>query len=241
MSSSSQTLFATTRWTLIQEAARGGQVEAREALEALIQTYWQPLYRYARRRGKSKEDGEDLVQGFFTHLIESEGLQSLHQEKGRFRTFLLSSFNHWMINEWKRASRLKRGGGVLTLSFDWENAETGLALDVGHEKSPDKLYDQEWALALLGKVVNDLEQLCVEEGNGVQFSALKSCLTTDSNRISYVELAQELVMSEGALRVAVHRLRKRYRGLLKDEVTRTLDSPALVEEEMQSLFAALSS
>ena len=233
-------MFATTRWTLIQEVASGGHADALEALEALIKTYWQPLYRYARRRGKSKEDGEDLVQGFFTHLIASEGLQRLEREKGRFRTFLLSSFNHWMINEWKRASRLKRGGGVLTLSFDWESAETGLALEVGHEQSPDKLYDQEWATALLRKVINDLEQLCVEEGNGEQFVALKSCLTADSARISYTELAKELAMSEGALRVAVHRLRKRYRGLLKDEVTRTLDNPALVADEMQSLFAALS-
>ena len=238
--SSSQTLFATTRWTLIREAACGGDAEAREALASLFETYWQPLYRYARRRGKSKEDGEDLVQGFFAHLTASEGLRRSQEEKGRFRTFLLSSFNHWMINDWKRSNCLKRGGGVTTLSFDWESAETGLSFEVGHEQSPDKLYDHEWALTLLGKVMDDLEQNCIEEGRGAQFEALKSCLTTDSDRIGYRSLAEELAMSEGALRVAVHRLRKRYRHLLTDEIARTLDSSEALADEMQSLFAALA-
>lgn len=239
-SSSPQTLFATTRWTLVCEAASGGHLLARRALEDLFQTYWQPLYRYARRRGKSKEDAEDLVQGFLAHLMASGGLSLSNQEKGRFRTFLLSSFNHWMINDWKHANRLKRGGGVVTLSFDWESAETGLAPEIGHERSPDKLYDHEWALTLLGKVLKDLECFCAEEGNSAQFEALKSCLTTDSDRIPYASLAEELAMSEGALRVAVHRLRKRYRHLLTDEIARTLDGPEALEDEMQSLFAALA-
>lgn len=231
--------FATTRWTIVADAARGGDAIATEALGALFRTYWQPLYRYARRRGKSKEDAEDLVQGFFGHLLEARALRDTRRDKGRFRAFLLASFNHWMINTWKRETRQKRGGGVPVLSFDWEEAESGLKLEPADERSPDRLFDREWALTLLGKVLDELEAACREEGN-VQFEKLKPCLTADSSRIPYASLAEELGMSEGALRVAVHRLRKRYRALLTDEIARTLSSPEAVEDEMQALFAVLA-
>lgn len=234
------TLFATTRWTLVQDAARGGDHGAVAALGALFATYWQPLYRYARRKGKSKEDAEDLVQGFFTHLLTADAFRGIDRAKGRFRSFLLASFQHWMINDWKHASRDKRGGGIAPLSFDWESAESGLKLEVADERSPDRIYDREWAVALLDKVLRDLEALAREEGGAEQFERLKPCLTADSSRIGYATIAAELGMSEGALRVAVHRLRKRYRHLLTDEITRTLSSPEAVEEEMQSLFAALA-
>jgi DNA-directed RNA polymerase specialized sigma24 family protein len=154
---SNPTLFATTRWTVVCDAARGGDSRAVEALGALFGTYWQPLYRYARRRGKSKEDAEDLVQGFLAHLIEAQALRGTERGKGLFRAFLLASFNHWMINEWKYASREKRGSGVPPLSFDWERAETGLKLESADERSPDKLFDLEWALTLLRKTLEDLE------------------------------------------------------------------------------------
>jgi RNA polymerase sigma-70 factor (ECF subfamily) len=232
--------FAATRWTLVQDAARGGDHGAVTALGALFATYWQPLYRYARRKGKSKEDAEDLVQGFFTHLLTADALRDIDRAKGRFRSFLLASFQHWMINDWKHASRDKRGGGIAPLSFDWESAESGLKLEVADERSPDRIYDREWAVALLDKVLRDLETLAHEEGGAEQFERLKPCLTADSSRIGYAAIATELGMSEGALRVAVHRLRKRYRHLLTDEIARTLSSPEAVEEEMQSLFAALA-
>ncbi|HEY1120626.1 MAG TPA: sigma-70 family RNA polymerase sigma factor [Haloferula sp.] len=231
--------FATTRWTIVRDAASGGDDVAKEALGALFHTYWQPLYRYARRRGKSKEDAEDLVQGFFGHLLEANALRDTSRDKGRFRAFLLAAFNHWMINAWKRETRQKRGGGVPTLSFDWEEAESGLRLEPADERSPDRLFDREWALTLLGKVLNDLEATSREEGN-LQFEKLKPCLTADSSRIPYASLAVELEMTEGALRVAVHRLRKRYRTLLTDEIARTLSSPEAVEDEMQALFAVLA-
>ncbi len=237
---SQPTFFATTRWTLVHDAAHGGDRGAMEALGALFATYWQPLYRYARRRGKSKEDAEDLVQGFLAHLMTADALRDTDRAKGRFRSFLLASFNHWMINEWRHASRDKRGGGVAPLSFDWESAETGLKPEVADERSPDRLFDREWAVTLLDKVLGDLEKLSEEEGNAGQFAKLKTCLTADSSRIPYAEIAAELAMSEGAVRVAVHRLRKRYRNLLTGEVTRTLSSPEAVEEEMRALFAALA-
>lgn len=237
---SRHTLFATTRWTLVREAAHTGDTVAREALGALLTTYWQPLYRYARRRGKSREDAEDLVQGFLAHLIEAHGLRGTDQAKGRFRAFLLAAFNHWMANDWKHATRQKRGGPTTTLSFDWQDAETGLHLQPADHRSPDLLYDREWALALLGKVLTDLEATCRAEGNAHDFATLKHFLTADSARIPYAEVATQLGTTEGAARVAVHRLRKRYRHLLTAEVSRTLATPAALEDELQSLFAALA-
>lgn len=237
---SRHTVFATTRWTLIREAACGGDSEAIEALGVLFGSYWQPLYRYARRKGKSKEDAEDLVQGFLAHLMAADALREVDQNKGRFRAFLLAGFNHWMINDWKRSTRQKRGGESPLLSFDWECAENGLQIDAPEGCNPDKLFDREWALTLLGQVLDNLESLCREEGNATQFQTLKPCLTSDSSRIPYAKLAGELGMTEGAARVAVHRLRKRYRHLLTEEIERTLSSPENLEEEMQSLFAALA-
>lgn len=235
------TFFATTRWTLVRDAARGGDTLAVEALGSLIRTYWQPLYRYARRKGKAAEDAEDLVQGFLAHVIEARALRETDHTKGRFRAFLLASFQHWMINEWKRETRGKRGGGAIPLSFDWQSAETGLHLEPADDQSPDKLYDREWALALLGKVLAELETTCRAEGGAVQFESLKPCLTADSARIPYADIARQLGTTEGAARVAVHRLRKRYRHLLTAEISRTLATPDAVEEEMRSLFAALAS
>ncbi len=240
MAMSASTFFATTRWTLVREAARGGDALAVEALGSLVRSYWQPLYRYARRKGKAPEDAEDLVQGFFAHVVEARALKGTDHAKGRFRAFLLASFQHWMINEWKRETRAKRGGGMATLSLDWPSAETGLHLEPADHLTPDKLYDREWALALLAKVLVDLEAECHAEGGAAQFDILKPCLTADSTRIPYAELAGKLDLTEGAARVAVHRLRKRYRHLLTSEISRTLASPDAVEEEMRSLFAALA-
>ena len=234
------TFFATTRWTLVVDAARGAETAAVDALGELVRTYWQPLYRYARRKGKSKEDAEDLVQGFMLHLIEARSLDSADRDKGRFRAFLLACFNHWMTNEWRHATRQKRGGGQTVLSFDWESAETGLRLDVADERGPGHHFDREWALALLAKVLDELEATSRAEGNAEQFEHLKPCLTADSQKIPYAEIGTDLGVTEGALRVAVHRLRKRYRTLLTAEITRTLASSDSVEDEMHALFAALS-
>ncbi|BDS08309.1 RNA polymerase subunit sigma-24 [Oceaniferula spumae] len=234
------TLFATTHWTLVVDAARSSETAAVDALGELVQTYWRPLYRYARRKGKSKEDAEDLVQGFMLHLIEAKSLESADRSKGRFRAFLLACFNHWMSNEWRHATRQKRGGGQHILSFDWESAESGISLDPPDGRSTEFHYDREWALALLEKVLTELEATSRAEGSIEQFELLKPCLTADSRNISYVDIASRLNVGEGALRVAVHRLRKRYRKLLTDEISRTLVSHDSLDEEMHALFSALS-
>jgi RNA polymerase sigma-70 factor (ECF subfamily) len=217
-------VFATTRWTLIGHAADGAQSLA--ALGELLTIYWQPLYRYARRVGKSREEAEDLVQGFMERLIENESLRHPDPAKGRFRTFLLASFNHWMINEWKRGAREKRGGGFFHVPFDWQHAEDGFAQEPIDPRSPDRHYDREWALALLDATLNRLEDICRAEGGALAFGFLKPCLTADTERISYQELSASLSLSEGAARVAVHRLRKRYRQLLREEISRTLSDPS---------------
>lgn len=237
---SQPTSFSTTRWTLVFAAARGGDTMAVAALGSLFGTYWQPLYRFARRKGKSREDAEDLVQGFLTYLTQTRGLQGIDRAKGRFRSFLLTSFTHWMVNEWRRASREKRGGGAVLLSLDWEGAETGLKLEPADGRSPDYWFDREWALSLLDQVLRTLEAACRAEDCAEQFEAIKPCLSADSARIPYAKLAADLNLTEGALRVAVHRLRKRYRTLLKEEIARTLATPAAVEDEMQALFSILA-
>jgi len=196
-----------------------------EALEVLFGTYWQPLYRYLRRSGHSEPDAQDLVQGFIAHLLGHNGLHLVDRTKGRFRAFLLG---------WQRKHRLKRGGFATHLSIDWKCAETGLGIDPIDPRSPDLLYDRDWALALLDKVLNDLER---EEKD---FDRWKPFLSLSAGYLSYVEIAVQFGLSEGAARVAVHRLRKLYRKRLRQEISRTLAGPEMIEDEMRALFAALS-
>jgi len=235
-SDSQPTLFVTTRWTVVCEAANGGDAEAVSALNALFATYWQPLYRYVRRTGQEATDAEDLVQGFIAHLLEHDGLRRVDRTRGRFRAFLLGSLKNFMANEWHREHRQKRGGFATHLSLDWRSAETGLGLDPADLRSPDLLYDRDWALALLDKVLSDMEH----EEKGLDFVRWKPFLSMSSAHISYAEVATGFQLSESAARVAVHRLRKRYRQRLRDEIARTLENGELVEDEMRALFAALA-
>jgi RNA polymerase sigma-70 factor (ECF subfamily) len=228
------TRFLTTRWTLVGRAAGAGETEARQALGDLFGIYWKPLYRYVRRTGKSAEDAEDLVQGFFEHLVAGDGLRLADRDRGRFRAFLLGTLKNFMATEWRREHRLKRGGFAPHLSLDWTDAETGLHLDAGDGRSPDRLYDREWAMALLDKVLDDLER---EEP---EFARWKPYLSLSRERLPYAEIARRFDMREGAVRVAVHRLRKRYRDRLREEIAGTLAESSMVDDEMRALFAALT-
>ena len=234
MSARESTLFATTRWTLVCDAARGGDTGAVGALGDLFGTYWPPLYRYVRRLGRTAQDAEDAVQGFFAHLLSHDGLRLADRDQGRFRAFLLGSLKNYMANEWRREHRLKRGGFATHLSIDWKEAETGLGTEPEDRRSPDRLYDRDWAVALLDKV---LDELASEEKD---FAFWKPFLSISGDRLSYAAIAADSGLTEGAARVAVHRLRKRYRQRLREEISRTLADEQLVEEEMRSLFAALS-
>lgn len=234
MKSPQTTFFATTRWTVVREAAQGGDEEASEALGILFRTYWQPLYRYVRRRGKAPADAEDLVQGFFAKLLGNDGLRLVDQDRGRFRAFLLAGLKNYMAGDWQHENRLKRGGDVLVLSLDWEAAETGLKLEPRDDRSPDRLFDRDWALALLDSVLDELAS------SEPDFARWKPWLSLRGSTLPYSQIAKETGMTEGAARVAVHRLRKRYRDTLRRALARTLDSEEWVEDEMRALFAALS-
>jgi RNA polymerase sigma factor (sigma-70 family) len=239
-SSAPDDIFATTHWTVVVAAGKRHTPQSDNALEELCRTYWFPLYAYVRRRGHTKEDAEDLTQAFFARFLAKNYLAGLSAERGRFRAFLLASLKHFLINEWKKSQRLKRGGGEKLLSLDWQTADTQFQVAATAEPSPDKAFDREWALALLTKVIERLRMECESDGKAKLFGQLKIFLTAGKGELSHAEAAKRLGMDETAVRVAVHRLRKRYRILLRDEIAQTLADAADVDEEMRALFGAFA-
>ena len=233
-------VFATTHWTVVLAAGQRHTPQADGALEELCRTYWFPLYAYVRRRGHTKEDAEDSVQAFFARFLEKNYLAGLSAERGRFRAFLLASLKHFLINEWKKSQRLKRGSGETLLSLDWQTADTKFQVVSTSEPGPDQAFDREWALALLAKVIERLQSECAADGKATLFAQLKVFLTTGKGESAQRDVAQALGLEEGAVRVAIHRLRKRYRQLLRDEIAHTLSDAAMVDEEMRALFGAFA-
>jgi RNA polymerase sigma factor (sigma-70 family) len=235
---SSGDFFATTRWTVVLAAGQHSSPQAARALEELCRAYWYPLYAYVRRRGHSKEDAEDLTQTFFARFLEKNYLDGLSAERGRFRAFLLAALKHFLANEWDKSQRQKRGGQVTHLSLDWQSADTHFHVAASTELSPDAAYDREWAIALLAQVIERLRNECAAENKSNQFETLKPYLMLGKSAIPYGEAAAALGLNEGAVRVAVHRLRKRYRELLREEIAQTLSNPVMIEEEMRALLGA---
>ncbi len=230
-------IFATTRWTVVVAAGRKSDTQARQALEELCRTYWYPLYAYVRRQGHAKEDAEDLTQTFFARFLEKNYLAGVERERGKFRAFLLASLKHFLANEWDKAQAQKRGGGTELLSLDWQSADERYRIDPADRLSPDKLFDRAWAVMLLERVIGRLREECPDHR---QFEQLKPFLTVGKSAIPYRQVAANLNLSEEAVRVAVHRLRRRYRELLRAEIAQTLAEPGLVEEELRALFAAFA-
>jgi RNA polymerase sigma factor (sigma-70 family) len=222
------------------EAGRRAAPQADRALDELCRAYWFPLYAYVRRRGYSREDAEDLTQAFFARFLERNYLEGLSAERGRFRAFLLAALKHFLANEWDRTQRIKRGGGASHLSLDWQTADAQFQLAGPAGLNPDRAYDREWAVALLARVIERLREECAAEGKSKHFEALKVFLTAGKGELPHATAAEALGMEEGAARTAVHRLRKRYRTLLRDEVGQTLANPVQVEEEMRVLFKAFA-
>ncbi len=231
-------IFATTHWTVVLAAGNRSTPQSDGALEELCRTYWFPLYAYVRRRGHTKEDAEDLTQAFFARFLEKNYLDGLSVERGRFRAFLLASLKYFLANEWDKSQRQKRGGGAVPLSLDWQTADTQFQVAATNEPSPDKAFDREWALALLAKVIERLQNECAADGKANLFEQLKIFLTAGKGVLSHADAAKILNMDETAVRVAVHRLRKRYRILLRAEISQTLADESQVDEEMQALFGA---
>jgi RNA polymerase sigma-70 factor (ECF subfamily) len=230
--------FATTRWTVVLAAGRTETPQSRQALEDLCASYWYPLYAYIRHQGHSKEDAEDLVQGFFARFLEKNYLSGLSSAKGKFRAFLLASLKHFLANEWDRKNRQKRGGAATHLSLDWQNADSRYQIEPADLSSPDKIYDRAWAVTLLERVVRRLQEETAAGTKSRLFERLKPFLMPDAGAAPYAQVAAELNMSEGALRVTVHRVRRRYRELLREEIVQTLSEPGEIAEEMRSLQAA---
>lgn len=233
-------IFATTHWTVVLAAGQRHTPESDHALEELCRIYWFPLYAYVRRRGHTKEDAEDLVQAFFARFLAKNYLQGLNAERGRFRAFLLAALKHFLANEWDKSQRQKRGGGVAHLPLDWQTADTQFQLAASVDLNPEQAFDREWAVALLARVIERLRAQCAAQDLARMFEVLKPFLTVGKSAIPYPEAAAQLGFSENAVRSAVHRLRRRYRELLREEIAQTLSDPANVAEEMQALFSAFA-
>ncbi|MFT3992094.1 MAG: sigma-70 family RNA polymerase sigma factor [Luteolibacter sp.] len=232
--------FATTRWTLVRAAGEASSPLAQEALETLCSAYWFPLYAYIRRCGFSKEDAEDLTQAFFAKLLSRQDFSELLQENGRFRAFLLASLKHFLSNERDYRNRQKRGGNLTHFPLDWQTADARFEISDSNQPSPDQIFDREWATTLLQRVLHQLRNEWIAEGKAERFEHLKIFLTVPKDELSCARKAKELGMEEGALRVAIHRLRKRYRSLLRDEISHTLSNPAMAENELNTLMSAFS-
>ncbi len=224
---------------MVLTAGGGDTTGARHALEKLCQTYWYPLYAYVRRRGFSPPDAEDLTQEFFARFLEHDWVASADREKGRFRTFLLSAMTHFLANEWDKARAQKRGGGVPLLPLELGTAETRYCREPADSVTPEQHFERRWALALLETATSRLGAEYKEEGKGELFAALNPCLVGDRATQPYEELAKKLGLSEAAVKSAVHRLRQRYRQLLREEIAHTVASAAEVDEELRHLIAVL--
>jgi len=232
--------FAATRWSVVRAAGGCNSQQRTQALEHLCQTYWQPLYAYVRRRGSSPADAQDLTQEFLAQLLGGGALAGVAPEKGRFRAFLLAAVKHFLANAHDRRMAAKRGGDAVHLSLDAEEAEIRYQRAATAALQPDRLFDRQWALTVLDLALERLRADYDTTEKLRLFEGLKGVLTADADALGYAALGQKLCMSEGAVKVAVHRLRKRYRETLKAEIADTVESPALVEEELQSLMAAFS-
>ena len=233
-------LFVTTHWSVVLAAGHNDTTRARDALAHLCKAYWYPLYAYARRRGCSAQDAQDLTQEFFARLLEGNWVAKADRHRGRFRSFLLSAMKHFMANEWDKAQTQKRGGGQPVLSLDDDSAEDRYRLEPAEKATPESLFEQGWALTLLDSVLARLEEEYRRDGKQALMEAMRPALTADREAIDYTEMAHKLGMTEAAARVAVHRLRQRYRQLIRAEVASTVASPEEVEAEMHHLFQVLT-
>jgi RNA polymerase sigma factor (sigma-70 family) len=235
-----QPVFVTTHWSVVLTAGRSDTTRARDALARLCQTYWYPLYAYVRRRGYSPPDAEDSTQEFFARLLAHNWVGRADREKGRFRSFLLTAMKRFLADEWDKARAQKRGGGVPLVPLQFDTAETRYGMEPVDNVTPEQSFERRWALTLLDEVLKQLRAEYQQEGKTELFAELNPCLIGDRTAQPYAELAEKLGVSEGAVKSAVHRLRQRYRQLLRDEIAQTVDGPGEVDEELHHLFAVLA-
>lgn len=233
--------FAATEWSVVRAAGQSCEHEARQALETLCQMYWQPLYAYVRRRGYNVEEAQDLTQGFFTSILTRNSLRGVEQQRGKFRAFLLGAMKHYLAEEWNRAHAHKRGGTAAVTSLDFEKAESRYRIEPVDKMTPERIYERRWAGELLNRAVAQLEREFYNSPDAKLFRAIKPLLLGERLQDNYSRIAQELGLSEGALKVAIHRMRKRYRHLVRQEVARTVSRPEEIDEEIRYLLEVLGS
>jgi RNA polymerase sigma-70 factor (ECF subfamily) len=230
--------FEHTRWSIVLAAQNTDDTtRARDALGKLCGTYWYPLYAFVRRAGTSPHDAQDLTQEFFARLLEKNWLEAVDREKGKFRSWLLAAMKNFLAKEWRDAHRMKRGGEAAAVSLDADSAEERYGREPADNVTPEQIYDRRWAFDLLDRGLARLETDFAAAGKAAQFAALKFCLSGE--KVPLAEVAAQLGTSEGAVKVAVHRLRERYRELIREEIAETVAKSADVDAELAELFAAL--
>jgi RNA polymerase sigma factor (sigma-70 family) len=232
-------VFRTTQWSMVINAGSDDSILAATALEQLCQRYWYPLYACVRRSGYSHADAADLTQSFFARMLEMKSLAGLAPGVARFRSFLLTALKHFVINEWQSAHRLKRGGGKQIVSLD-ESADALYRAEPSHDISPDKLFEKRWALSIIETALGKLRAEFVASENPALFEVLKPALSGEKLEKGYAEVAAAFGLSEGAVKVAVHRMRKRFGEVLRAEVVETIRDPSEVDDEVRYLIQALS-
>jgi RNA polymerase sigma-70 factor (ECF subfamily) len=232
--------FATTHWSVILAAADSSSPQHERALSTLCHAYWFPLYAYLRRHGYDPHQAEDYTQGFFAAILERQGLRRADPKYGKFRSFLLASLKNFLSDEWDRARARKRGGDKKTLSLDLDAAESRYAREPARRLSPEKLFERSWALTVLKQAMDRLKAESTTPDKQRLFDRLKVYISAETDAAAYRQVAAELDMTEGAVKVAVHRLRRRYRELVRDEIAQTVTTEAQVDEEIRDLFAALA-
>jgi RNA polymerase sigma-70 factor (ECF subfamily) len=230
--------FLTTHWSVIRDAGNPESPDYRAALSTLCETYWYPLYAYLRGYGCDPDEAEDLTQGFFARMLDKDDFQLADPERGKFRSFLLASLKHFTANERKSAKRLKRGGGATLVPIDVNDAERHYAQEAVDDITPEKLFERSWAVNVLEQAMDRLQDEWKRSEKAAQFEALKGYLTPGKESTTYREIAQSLDMKEGAVKVAVHRLRRAYRAQLRAVIAETVATEDDVEEEIRDLFGA---
>jgi RNA polymerase sigma-70 factor (ECF subfamily) len=232
--------FVTTQWNVVLLASKADSPGSAEALQELCRAYWYPLYAYVRRRGHGPEDAQDLTQEFFARLLEKNWLAEIEPEGGRFRSFLLVALNRFLANEYDRARAAKRGGRHVLVPLQTGEEETRYLQEPATDETPEKVFERRWALAVLDAALKRLRDEMLATGKARQHELLSQFLSREAGPGDYAQVGAALGLSSGAVGVAVHRLRQRYRELVREEIGRTVSSPTQIGEELRHLFAALS-
>lgn len=231
--------FRTTHWSVVLAAAEGDSQKRQDSLAALCQTYWYPLYAFVRRQGRSPQEAEDLTQDFFARLIQKNGFASVRRENGRFRSFLLASLRNFLANDWDRNHAAKRGGQHVIISLDDQSAEERYVREPSHHATPEIVFEQSWALTVIDSVLRQLRSEYAEAGKSALFEAIHSYMEGDGDN-TYAEIAVKLQVTEGAVKMAVLRLRESFRKALRTEIAKTVANADEIEDELQHLFNCLA-